>query len=147
MVGCEGAGAPSPSTPPWSGLQLLQYLYRAEELRPLLAAAGFELLWDRGYGVHWALLELPLIQTLSRWLRGPILQASSDYWDRVPQAPWAQEPLMPIRVPRSVYQLLRRLLTLEVDGFPLLGALPRPPQSTASNIRLCVCRRPAGRQG
>jgi SAM-dependent methyltransferase len=143
VVGFERARVPAATPSPWPELRFFQYLYRADELRPWLAAAGFEVLWDQGYGVQWALMELALIQHLSHWLRGSILRAPSDYWDRVPQAPWAQEPLIPVGLAGATRRLLRCALTLEDDRLPVLGGAVRLLQTVASNIRLYVCRRPA----
>jgi hypothetical protein len=123
-------------------LRFFQYLYAPRELRPLLAAAGFDVLWDRGVGVQWALMELPAVQRLSAWLRGPILSAPADYYDRVPMAPWAQEPLIPAALPAPARGYLRRLLTLEEDELPLAAPVLRLLQAVASNIRLYVCRKP-----
>jgi SAM-dependent methyltransferase len=122
-------------------LQFFQYLYGPRDLRPLLARAGFEVVSDQGYGVQWALMELPAVQRLSAWLRGPILRAPADYYDRVPMVPWAQEPLIPRALPAPARRYLRRLLTLEDDRPPLGGAALRLLQAVASNLRLYVCRK------
>jgi SAM-dependent methyltransferase len=140
--GLDGAEAPA-----WvetADLRFFQYLYAARDLRPLLAAAGFEVLWDQGVGVQWALMELPWVQRLSAWLRGPILSAPADYYDRVPMAPWAQEPLIPAALPAAARRYLRRLLTLEDPCLPLGGRALRPLQALASNIRLYVCQKRGG---
>jgi SAM-dependent methyltransferase len=123
-------------------LQFFQYLYGPSDLRPLFARAGFDVLWDRGCGVQWALMELPAVQRLSARLRGPILSAPADYYDRVPMAPWAQEPLIPDALPGPARRYLRRLLTLEDDDLPLAGPVLRFLQAAASNLRLYVCRKP-----
>jgi SAM-dependent methyltransferase len=141
VFGFERVDGPAAAPAPWPDLQFFQYLYAARELRPQLIAAGFDVLWDRGYGLQWALMELPAVQRLSARLRGPILQAPADYWDRVPQAPWAQEPLIPPTLPSALHRLLRRVLTLEDDRTPLLGAALRLAAALASNLRLYVCRR------
>ncbi|MBX5492126.1 MAG: class I SAM-dependent methyltransferase [Chloroflexi bacterium] len=141
----ERVAAPGRTPAPEPGLRFFQYLYHRQELRGWLQAAGFQVLWDRGYGVQWALMELPAVQALGRRLRGPILEAAIDYWDRVPQAPWAQEPLLPPRLPGPAARLLRRWLTLEDDRLLLLGGALRLWQQVASNLRLYVCQRPAWR--
>jgi SAM-dependent methyltransferase len=135
------------TAPAWDGaddLQFFQYLYAPRDLRPLFAAAGFDVLWDRGVGVQWALMEMPAVQRLSAWLRGPILSAPADYYDRVPMAPWAQEPLIPGALPTATRGYLRRLLTLEDDDLPIAAPALRLLQMVASNIRLYVYRKPAG---
>ena len=149
VVGFRRVAAPaaeSQEAAAWDGagdLQFFQYLYAPHDLRRLLGAAGFEVLWDRGVGVQWALMELPAAQRLSAWLHGPILSAPADYYDRVPMAPWAQEPLIPTALPAPVRRYLRRLLTLEEDHLPLASPVLRLLQAVASNIRLYVCRKPA----
>jgi hypothetical protein len=148
IVGLRRVAAPcadSQAASSWDGadeLQFFQYLYAPHDLRPLLGRAGFEVLWDRGAGVQWALMELPAVQRLSARLRGPILSAPADYYDRVPMAPWAQEPLIPGGLPGPAHRYLRRLLTLEDDRLPLGGAALRLLQNLASNLRLYVCRKP-----
>ncbi len=148
VVGFRRVAAPEPDgaeAPAWArseDLPFFQYLYAARDLRPLLAAAGFELLGDQDVGVQWALMELPAVQRLSAWLRGPILSAPADYYDRVPMAPWAQEPLIPAALPAPARRYLRRLLTLEDTSLPLMGLALRLLQALASNIRLYVCQKP-----
>jgi SAM-dependent methyltransferase len=148
VVGFRRVAAPErdgADVPAWAGtddLPFFQYLYAARDLRPRFAAAGFEVLWDRGVGVQWALMEFPAVQRLSAWLRGPILSAPADYYDRVPMAPWAQEPLIPSALPAPARRYLRRLLTLEDERLPLVGPGLRLLQALASNIRLYVCRKP-----
>jgi SAM-dependent methyltransferase len=149
VVGFRRVAAPEPdgaAAPAWAAtgeLPFFQYLYAAQDLRPLLTAAGFTVLWDRGVGVQWGLMELPAVQWLSVRLRGPILSARADYYDRVPMAPWAQEPLIPAGLPAPVRHYLRRLLTLEDDRLFIAGHALRHLQSLASNIRLYVCEKPA----
>jgi SAM-dependent methyltransferase len=148
VVGFRRVAAPAADgieAPVWEGaddLRFFQYLYAPRDLRPLLTAAGFDVLSDRGVGVQWALMELPAVQRLSGRLRGPILRAPADYYDRVPMAPWAQEPLIPVALPAAARRYLRRLLTLEDARLPLAGPLLRLLQAGASNIRLYVCRKP-----
>jgi SAM-dependent methyltransferase len=144
VAGFRRVPAPASDAAPWPDLQFFQYLLSPRDLRPLLRAAGFELLWSHGYGVQWALMELPAVQRLSARLRGPILSAPADYYDRVPMAPWAQEPLIPAALPAAARASLRRLLTLEDDRLPLLGGPLRALQALAGNIRLYICRRPRG---
>jgi SAM-dependent methyltransferase len=148
VVGFRRLSAPAPdaaAVTAWAGrdaLQFFQYLYPPRVLRPLLEAAGFDVLWDRGVGVQWAVMELPAVQRLSARLRGPLLSAPADYYDRVPMAPWAQEPLIATALPAPARRYLRRLLTLEDDRLPLAGPALRLLQAVASNIRLYVCRKP-----
>jgi SAM-dependent methyltransferase len=148
VVGFRRLPAPAPddaAASAWAGrgaLQFFQYLYPPGALRPLLEAAGFDVLWDRGVGVQWALMELPAVQRLSARLRGPLLSAPADYYDRVPMAPWAQEPLISPKLPAPARRYLRRLLTLEDDRLPLAGPALRVLQTLASNIRLYVCTKP-----
>ena len=48
---------------------------------PLLEAAGFDLLWDRGVGVQWALMELPAVQRLSKPDGGYGTRAYATLWE------------------------------------------------------------------
>jgi SAM-dependent methyltransferase len=150
VVGFRRLPAPAPDDADartWArgaALQFFQYLYPPRVLRPLLAAAGFDVLWDHGVGVQWALMELPLVQRLSTRLSGPILGAPADYYDRVPMAPWAQEPLIAPTLPAAARRYLRRLLTFEDEELPLAGPALRLLQAVASNIRLYVCAKPGG---
>ena len=143
VVGLRRVSEPHVDAPPWPDLRFFQYLYSPRELRGLLREAGFDILRDHAYGVQWALMELPPVQWLSAHLRGPILERPADYYDRVPMAPWAQEPLIPPTLPAPARRFLRRLLTLEDDCLPVFGLALRLGQELAGNLRLYVCRRPS----
>src|SRR5262249_32458261 len=129
VVGLRRMKAPCVDRSPWPQLRFFQYLYSPRELRRMVRDVGFDVLWDRAYGVQWALMELSPVQWLSARLRGRILERPADYYDRVPMAPWAQEPLIPAALPAPAQRFLRRLLTLEDDRVPFFGPALRLGQA------------------
>ena len=132
------------------GKQFFQYIYTRREFEKELAAAGLRVIGTQGYGILWGLYDVASLQTVIEKLANrnggdPSPEAGSAIPSQVsiskPDQTRTNGELASSALQTSSRSTLKRLISDEDDGVPVLGIGVRFMRWACANMMMYVCQR------